>query len=142
MVATSGLINVGFDRVAQHLVVRGQCRPHRSRVRFPPTGRPLNIGEQKRHHPRRSSRRVSGHPRRISQQTAPTSYIGGSGPVTGYTCLRRTSGRRSYVVYVETIRWSSTADGDLPVASLVLATIRVKRQDALIPSLTIPSRRS
>ncbi len=32
-------------------------RPHRIRVGLPPTGRPLNIGEQKRHHPRRSSRR-------------------------------------------------------------------------------------
>ena len=32
-------------------------RPHRSRVGFPPTGRTLDIGEQKRHHSRRSSRR-------------------------------------------------------------------------------------
>ena len=33
---------------------RGQ---HAIGVSFPPTGRTLNIGEQKRHHPRRSSRR-------------------------------------------------------------------------------------
>jgi hypothetical protein len=33
------------DHCAQHLVMRGQCLPHRSRVGFPPTGRTLNIGE-------------------------------------------------------------------------------------------------
>ena len=38
-------------------------------VGLPPTGRTLDIGEQKRHHPRRSSRPISGHPRRISQPT-------------------------------------------------------------------------
>jgi hypothetical protein len=38
-----------------------------------PTGRTLDIGEQKRHHPRRSSRRISGHPGRISQQ--PRSHL-------------------------------------------------------------------
>jgi hypothetical protein len=48
---------VRLNRGAQHLVVRQQGRPHRRRVSFPPTGRPLNIGEQKRHHPRRNSRR-------------------------------------------------------------------------------------
>ena len=47
----------------------GQRRPHPVGVGLPPTGRTLDIGEQKRHHPRRSSRRSSGHPRRISQQT-------------------------------------------------------------------------
>jgi hypothetical protein len=36
---------------------RQKGRPHRRRVGFPPTGRPLDIGEQKRHHPRGSSRR-------------------------------------------------------------------------------------
>ena len=46
-----------LDRRAQHLVVRGERRPHAIRVGLPPTGRTLNIGEQKRHHPRRSSRR-------------------------------------------------------------------------------------
>ena len=60
---------VRLDRRAQHLVVRGQGRPHAIRVGLPPTGRTLDIGEQKRHHPRRSSRPISGHPRRISQQT-------------------------------------------------------------------------
>jgi hypothetical protein len=48
------------------------CRgrwPWRPGIGLPPTGRTLNVGEQKRHHPRRSSRPVSGHPRRISQQT-------------------------------------------------------------------------
>ena len=48
---------VRLNRGAQHLVMRHKGRPHRSRVSFPPTGRPLDIGEQKRHHPRRSSRR-------------------------------------------------------------------------------------
>jgi hypothetical protein len=42
---------VRLNRGAQHLVMRHNGRPHRSRVSFPPTGRPLNIGEQKRHHP-------------------------------------------------------------------------------------------
>ena len=60
---------VRLDRGAQHLVMRQKGRPHRIRVGLPPTGRTLNIGEQKRHHPRRSSRPISGHPRRISQQT-------------------------------------------------------------------------
>jgi hypothetical protein len=58
-----------FDRGAQHLVMRHKGRPHRVRVGLPPTGRTLHIGEQKRHHPRRSSRRVSGHPRRIPHRT-------------------------------------------------------------------------
>ena len=60
---------VRLDRPAQHLVMGGQRHPHRIRVGLPPTGRTLDIGEQKRHHPRRSSRRRSGHPCRISQQT-------------------------------------------------------------------------
>ena len=60
---------IRLDGRAQHLVVHGQRRPHRLRVGLPPTGRTLHIGEQKRHHPRRSSRRRSGHPSRISQQT-------------------------------------------------------------------------
>src|SRR5271155_1083552 len=60
---------VRLDRPAQHLVVGGEGDPHLVRVGLPPTGRTLNIGEQKRHHPRRSSRRRSGNPSRISQQT-------------------------------------------------------------------------
>ncbi len=59
----------------------GQRHPHAIGVGLPPTGRTLDIGEQKRHHPRRSSRPISGHPRRISQATRSTSNIGGSGPV-------------------------------------------------------------
>ena len=53
----------------QQYVVDHQRRPHRLRVGLPPTRRTLHIGEQKRHHPRRSSRRSSGHPSRISQRT-------------------------------------------------------------------------
>jgi hypothetical protein len=60
---------VRLNRLAQHVIMGGQRRPHPLRVGLPPTGRTLDIGEQKRHHPRRSSRRNSGHPRRISQQT-------------------------------------------------------------------------
>jgi hypothetical protein len=60
---------IRLDRRAQHLVVDDERRPHRLRVGLPPTGGTLHIGEQKRHHPRRSSRRISGHPSRISQQT-------------------------------------------------------------------------
>ena len=47
--------------VAQYFVVRSQCNPHRVGIGFPPTGRTLNIGEQKGHDPRRrqmSSRRI------------------------------------------------------------------------------------
>jgi hypothetical protein len=62
---------VRLDRRTQHLIMGGQCCPHRIRVVLPPTSRTLDIGEQKRHHPRRSSRRISGHPRRISHQTRP-----------------------------------------------------------------------
>jgi hypothetical protein len=54
-----------LDRRAQHFVMRNQRRPHRSRVGFPPTGRTLDIGEQKRHDPRRRAPRW--HPHRISQ---------------------------------------------------------------------------
>jgi hypothetical protein len=43
-----------------------QCRPHRIRVCLPPTGRTLNIGEQKRHDPRRRVPR--GHPHRMSHK--------------------------------------------------------------------------
>ena len=46
-----------LDHLAQHLVMGGQRGPHRIRVGLPPTGRTLDIGEQKRHHSRRSSRR-------------------------------------------------------------------------------------
>ena len=46
-----------LNRPAQHLIVGGQRRSHLIGVRFPPTGRSLNIGEQKGHHTRRSSRR-------------------------------------------------------------------------------------
>jgi hypothetical protein len=79
--------------------MRGERCPHAVGVGFPPTGRTLNVGEQKRHHPRRSSRRISGHPRRVSHRTRPTSDIAGmllrspvsattvqSGPMS--TCLR------------------------------------------------------
>jgi hypothetical protein len=80
---------VRLNRGAQHLVMVQQGCPHGIRVGFPPTGRPLNIGEQKRHHPRRSSRPISGHPRRISQPNAPTSCIGRSGPLTRHVLLLR-----------------------------------------------------
>ena len=43
---------VRLDRRAQHLVMRRQGRPHRVGVGLPPTGRTLDVGEQKRHHPR------------------------------------------------------------------------------------------
>jgi hypothetical protein len=46
--------------------MRDKCHPHRLRVGFPPTGRPLNIGEQKRHNPGRRDPR--GHPHRMSHQ--------------------------------------------------------------------------
>jgi hypothetical protein len=42
---------VRIDRGAQDLVVGGEGDPHRIGVGLPPTGRPLDIGEQKRHHP-------------------------------------------------------------------------------------------
>ena len=42
---------VRLDRSTQHLVVGGQRRPHPLGVGLPPTGRPLYIGEQKRHDP-------------------------------------------------------------------------------------------
>jgi hypothetical protein len=47
---------VRLDFEAQHLVMRNEGRPHCISVRIPPTGRSLDIGEQKCHHPRRSSR--------------------------------------------------------------------------------------
>ena len=49
--------------------------PRQSRP--PQTRRTLHVGEQKGDHPRRGHRRISGHPRRISQQTRRTSYIAG-----------------------------------------------------------------
>jgi hypothetical protein len=58
---------VRFDRGPQHLVMRKQGGPHRIRVCFPPTGRTLNIGEQKRHNTRRRAPR--GHAHRMSQGT-------------------------------------------------------------------------
>ncbi len=69
---------VRLNRPVQHLVMGGQRHPHPIGVSVPPTGRTLDIGEQKRHHPRRSSRPISGHHRRISHRQAPTSHIGGS----------------------------------------------------------------
>jgi hypothetical protein len=54
-----------LDRAPQHRVVCGQRHPHVIGVRFPSTGRTLDIGEQKRHHPGRSRRRRSGHFRRM-----------------------------------------------------------------------------
>ena len=55
---------VPLDRGAQYLVMRGQRHPHRLRVGLPPTGRTLNIGEQKRH-----NTRSSGHLSRMSQRS-------------------------------------------------------------------------
>src|SRR6476659_2448298 len=48
---------VGLDRGAQQRIMGGQRRPHAIGVGLPPTRRPLDVGEQKRHHPRRRSRR-------------------------------------------------------------------------------------
>src|SRR6476620_96142 len=59
------------DSVPPEPAVAG-CRarwPWRPGIGLPPTGRTLNVGEQQRPHPRRSSRPVSEHPRRMSQQT-------------------------------------------------------------------------
>ena len=42
---------VRLDRRTQHLVMGGKGLPHPIRVGFPPTGRTLHIGEQKRHNP-------------------------------------------------------------------------------------------
>jgi hypothetical protein len=60
-----------LDRPAQHLVMRGQRQPRLLGVRLPPTGRTLNIGEQKCHHPRRGHRLISGHPRSMAQAMRP-----------------------------------------------------------------------
>ena len=57
---------VRLDFQAQHLVMCDEGRPHGFSVVFPPTGRPLDIGEQKRHNPRRGHPR--GHPRRMSHR--------------------------------------------------------------------------
>src|ERR1700722_2485515 len=46
----------------------GQGDPHLVRIGLPPTGRTLNIGEQKGHQPRR--RYPDGHPHRISHSMA------------------------------------------------------------------------
>ena len=115
---------VRLNRPAQHLVVRGQRRPHPIGVVLPPTGRTLNVGEQKRHHSRRSSRRISGHPRRISHRPAPTSYIGASGPVPVYTCLRRISASRRCRLFWDRHRRALTAEHQHGSAGYV-ALIRI-----------------
>jgi hypothetical protein len=48
---------VSLNRVAQHLVMHKQSRPHRFRIGFPPTSRSLDVGEQERHDARRSAPR-------------------------------------------------------------------------------------
>ena len=73
---------VRLNRPAQHLIVGGQRRPHPVGVGLPPTGRPLDIGEQECHHPRRSSRPISGHPRRLSHRTRSTWHLAGIRPQT------------------------------------------------------------
>lgn len=57
---------VGLDRVVQYLVMSAQSGAHRSGVSLPPTGGALDIGEEERHHSRRSSGRRSRHIGRIS----------------------------------------------------------------------------
>ena len=86
--AASGLPGGAVDKIKQEetdqiplgrrgkpedIVVCGQRHPHPLGVGLPPTGRTLHIGEQKRHQPRRSGGRRSGHPCRISQPTS--SYL-------------------------------------------------------------------
>jgi hypothetical protein len=55
---------VRFDRGVKHSVVRGQGRPHRVRIGFPPTSRSLDVGEKERHDARRRVPR--GHSQRMS----------------------------------------------------------------------------
>jgi hypothetical protein len=62
---------VRLHRPAQDLVVRGESQLHPIGVGLPPTRRTLDIGEQKRHHPRRRPPRVRGHTHRISQERRP-----------------------------------------------------------------------
>ena len=45
----------------------------------------------------------------FERPNAPTSHIGGSGPVTGYRCFRDELPRVADVVYFGTIRWPSMA---------------------------------
>ena len=54
---TKGFSQRTLWTVLAYLVMCGQRRPHRLGVGLPPTGRTLHIGEQKRHHPQRGSRR-------------------------------------------------------------------------------------
>ena len=76
---------VPLDRRAQHLVMGGQRHPHPVRVGLPPTGRTLNVGEQKRHDTRRSghlcrmSQRTLFPPRTPQEQTQTTDHEAGSG---------------------------------------------------------------
>ena len=51
---------VRLNRPVQHFAMGGQRQPHPIGVGLPPTGRTLDIGEEKRHHPRGSSRPISG----------------------------------------------------------------------------------
>ena len=49
----------------------------------------------------------------MSQQTAPTSYIGGSGPVTGYTRVLRDDESNRSALRRETVMLSVGLHGDL-----------------------------
>jgi hypothetical protein len=69
-----------LDRAMQHLVMGGQCRPHRLRVGLPPTVEPSisvnrNVTTPEGDPP--SDTRTGCH-----TEPRPTSHIGGSGPET------------------------------------------------------------
>ncbi len=98
---------VRLDRRAQHLIVGGQRRPHTVGVGLPPTSRPLDVGEQKRHNPRR--RVPGGHPHRMSHQTR--CYLEHRLIRPGHQLHARSENfrRAAVVICFRTIRSSSTA---------------------------------
>ena len=64
-----------LDRHTQHVIVDDQRGPHIRRVGLPPTGRTLDIGEQKRHDPRRRVPR--GHSHRIAHRRSSAADVKG-----------------------------------------------------------------
>ena len=63
-------------------VTRDDGRAHRIRVRLPPTGRPLHIGQQKVATPDGAAAGSADTYAESHNRHVPNSHIGGSGPVT------------------------------------------------------------
>ena len=120
------------------------CRgrwPWRPGIGLPPTGRTLNLGEQKRHHPRGAAARSADTPAESHNRHAPTWHFAGIRPrrITKHTQRQRATSNASSMSSSSTCTDRSTSR--IPSATLMIPSVPTASVPAPIIVGAIPTTR-